>query len=390
MYIQSRFLASKGDLQNLIRSGFLTFFAVMVCVVSLTYSASANGAGDTFLWKKSYGRGVGVIPTMTTECAQSRDKVGALCYDKCKQGFRVNPKNKLRCSPPGAATYDRGIGIAPTKETKCTNSRDKVGAYCYDKCKQGFGVSPKNNLMCKPPGAATYDRGAGKLPKKGRCEGGYEHHKKLDLCYENPKPGYSCSGIVCKRNIKAYQRKAFKTETHTYCKSNRDLESGMCYVKPKDGYSCSVTTCSRIKKGYDRKSYPLKSFCKDDKVLNAGLCYKKCRNDFKGVGPVCWSELPDQWINCGAGGMATGMQFPKFLQGQKGKVKGLSAKTNCGVIIAGQTAATVAFAAAACAVAGNPGCAVFDDAEESEREAMYRDDSADILVLGENILNDLT
>ena len=384
MYIWSRLFVSKCASQNLTTSVFFTFFAVMVSVVGLAHSASANGAGDTFLWKKSYGRDVGTIPS--TKCTASQDKVGALCYDKCKEGWSVNPDNHLRCKPPGVASYDRGIGIKPESVTKCTASRDKVGALCYDKCKEGWSVNPDNHLRCKPPGVDSYDRGIGIAGIQ--CKSNRE--KKAGLCYVKPLDGYSCTLTTCTRNAKAYDRTAFKPVTNKYCKSNRNLEAGMCYENPRDGYSCSVTTCSRIKKGYDRKPFPSKSFCKNDKSLDAGLCYEKCRDGFKGVGPVCWAKLPDKWINCGAGGMATGMKFPKFLQGEKGKVKGLSAKANCGVIIAGQTQAPIMFAAAACAFAGNPGCAVFDDAEQEERAAMYRDDRADIMVQGENILNDLS
>lgn len=421
MYIQSRFFMSKSAMKNLTISIFLTLFAVMFILVSLAHPASANSvnkAGDNFVWKESYGRGVGTIPPM--HCGGSRDKVGALCYNKCKQGWAVNPINKLRCKPPGVASYDRGIGITPKSVTKCTNSRDKVGAYCYDKCKQGYEVNSDNKLRCKPPGVAYYDRGAGKL---GKCKGNRE--KVVGLCYEKPRDGYSCKVTMCTRNTKAYDRKPFKTVTNKYCKSNRKLQAGLCYEKPREGYSCNATVCSRIKKGYDRKPFALKSFCKDDKTLNEGLCYKKCRDGFNGRGPVCWSKLPHKWINCGAGGMATSIIFPEFMQTKnkvktkkqrdnatakadnkknknqrdhlkkkrkkrhekKEKNKGITAKNNCAIIIATQTAAPLTLAVAACEVAENPGCGAFDKATQTALALKYEDEGEFVLTQGEVIAN---
>ena len=421
MYIQSRFFMSKSAMKNLTISIFLTLFAVMFILVSLAHPASANSvnkAGDNFVWKESYGRGVGTIPPM--HCGGSRDKVGALCYNKCKQGWAVNPINKLRCKPPGVASYDRGAGITPESVTKCTNSRDKVGAYCYDKCKQGWAVNPNNKLRCKPPGVASYDRGAGKF---GKCKGNRE--KVAGLCYEKPRDGYSCTLTMCKRNTKAYDRKPFKTVTNKYCKSNRKLQAGLCYEKPREGYSCNATVCSRIKKGYDRKPFALKSFCKDNKTLNEGLCYKKCRGGFNGRGPVCWSKLPHKWINCGAGGMATSIIFPEFMQTKnkvktetqrdnatdkadnkknknqrdhlkkkrkkrhekKEKNKGITAKNNCAIIIATQTAAPLTLAVAACEVAENPGCGAFDKATQTALALKYEDEGEFVLTQGEVIAN---
>jgi len=230
---------------------------------------------------------------------------------------------------------------------------------------------------------------------------------------------------MCTRNTKAYDRKPFKTVTNKYCKSNRKLQAGLCYEKPREGYSCNATVCSRIKKGYDRKPFALKSFCKDDKTLNEGLCYKKCRDGFNGRGPVCWSKLPHKWINCGAGGMATSIIFPEFMQTKnkvknknqrdnatakadnkknknqrdhlkkkrkkrhekKEKNKGITAKNNCAIIIATQTAAPLTLAVAACEVAENPGCGAFDKATQTALALKYEDEGEFVLTQGEVIAN---
>ena len=64
-----------------------------------------------FVWKYTYGRGAGT-PTFLA-CRKGRDQVGGLCYDKCKSGYSVNENNKLRCKPPGGASYGRGAGRSP-------------------------------------------------------------------------------------------------------------------------------------------------------------------------------------------------------------------------------------------------------------------------------------
>ncbi len=42
--------------------------------------------------------------------------------------------------------------------------------------------------------------------------------------------------------------------------------------------------------------------CKEGQAYDAGLCYKPCRENYHGVGPVCWQDCPrTQPVNCGAG-----------------------------------------------------------------------------------------
>ena len=171
----------------------------------------------------------------------------------------------------------------------------------------------------------------------------------------------------------------------------------------------------------------MKSVCRDNKTLNDGLCYKKCRDGFKGSGPVCWAKLPKNWVNCGAGGMASGIKYPEFLKPKKKnktevqktqaklkeqqcranpacrasalkekrrnqrrlkeKRKGISPSANCSIIIAGQTYAPYALASAACAYAGNPGCGLIDTTVQAARAAKYADVGDDILSYGKSVHN---
>jgi Ricin-type beta-trefoil lectin domain len=41
--------------------------------------------------------------------------------------------------------------------------------------------------------------------------------------------------------------------------------------------------------------------CSGDKQMDTGLCYSKCGSSYIGVGPVCWGQTPDGWVDCGMG-----------------------------------------------------------------------------------------
>merc|ERR1712032_141901 len=58
------------------------------------------------------------------------------------------------------------------------------------------------------------------------------------------------------------------------------------------GISCS-------KHSYGRTAgTPL--ICKPDEDEDAALCYPPCKDDFNGVGPVCWENCPSETTECGA------------------------------------------------------------------------------------------
>lgn len=42
--------------------------------------------------------------------------------------------------------------------------------------------------------------------------------------------------------------------------------------------------------------------CKKGQAYDAGLCYTPCKDQYHGVGPVCWQDCPStQPVDCGAG-----------------------------------------------------------------------------------------
>ena len=46
--------------------------------------------------------------------------------------------------------------------------------------------------------------------------------------------------------------------------------------------------------------------CKTGEEEDAALCYPPCKDDFNGVGPVCWENCPSNTTECGALCLAEG------------------------------------------------------------------------------------
>ena len=43
----------------------------------------------------------------------------------------------------------------------------------------------------------------------------------------------------------------------------------------------------------DEEPRNVETTCNHGKHYEGGLCYERCKEDFKGVGPVCWADCPD-------------------------------------------------------------------------------------------------
>ena len=46
---------------------------------------------------------------------------------------------------------------------------------------------------------------------------------------------------------------------------------------------------------------PFTGICQPEQDISAGLCYSKCKQGYKGAGPVCWGKAPPGWVECGMG-----------------------------------------------------------------------------------------
>lgn len=227
-------------------------------------SAAAGGgspARDTkeFCWKDSYGRGVGTVPQ---SCAPGRERVGLLCYSTC-------PANSKR-----------------------------FGFDCHSVCPSGMR---DDGLFCR---AAEYGRGAGypwefgdAMNDKGmikRCEkdqGRGNCEKNGLIYYPKCQPGYSAVGC--------------------------------CICRPKVPDCAALGMNAGIDLSCAKKvtiGDPVTGTCAAGEEKDGGLCYPKCQPGYTGVGPVCWTGAPQNWVECGMGAAKDSTTCGQIVFGQVASV----------------------------------------------------------------------
>jgi len=198
---------------------------------------AASGQED-LCWKKSYGRGVGTVPT---DCSSTQDKDAGLCYPKCPAGYKG------------------------------------VGPVCWQSCPDGFR---DDGAFCAKPEA--YGRGAGYPWKFGD---GLNDDGMIARCEADNGRGN------CEKDGAVYYPKCRANFHKTgCCICSPDCPSGM----PDIGVSCTKQTSTR-----NAGTVPS---CGAGLSYDAGLCYEGCPRDYDGVGPICWSKCPSDYpFPCGAG-----------------------------------------------------------------------------------------
>lgn len=178
------------------------------------YKGGTNGFGF-HLVKDSYGRGVGK-PLI---CGADEEQDGALCYPKCKDGYKgVGPVCWQQCPASfrddGAfcgkpEPYGRGVGYPLWDEKKCEKEHgacEKDGLLWYPKCKSGF-----HNVGC--------------------C-----------VCSPDCQSGMQDIGVSCQK--KSYGRTVGKP-LHA-CPEDQDKDGALCYPKCKSGYRGAGPLCTEI------------------------------------------------------------------------------------------------------------------------------------------------
>lgn len=231
----------------------------------------------------------------------------------------------------------------------CWGGAEKNGALCYKKCKQGFnGVGPvcwercprgyKNDgAFCRKPvnikKKKSYGRGVGKpmvcSSKQNKdaglcykkCKSGYKG--RGPVCWQKCPDGYKNDGATCRKPAKIVSKKSygrgrgkvFKKNCSGKCQKDAGLwykkckdgykgRGPVCWQRCKDGYKNDGATCRRkgnifAKKSYGRGVGKPLNSCSSGKEKDAGLCYKKCKEGYKGRGPVCWQKCPKGFKNDG-------------------------------------------------------------------------------------------
>ncbi|NNF01029.1 MAG: hypothetical protein HKN25_18575, partial [Pyrinomonadaceae bacterium] len=219
-------------------------------------SVKASAARLPFCWRKSKGRGVGKIPLCPagyvkeglicfTPCKANEKGADGYCYRNCPAGFR---NDGLYCGKPAA--YGRGGGYI-------WRIGDRVGSLNGARAR----CQAKNPQGCEKYGAIIY-------PK---CKAGFKNAGS-NVCSPICPSGYSDIGVSCKKPV-AKRRVAY---------ANR-CPAGM--TKDPTGDLCYPSCGSGDTPGYQKK------------FSGGGP-----RDNYKGVGPVCWQQCPRQQnVDCGAG-----------------------------------------------------------------------------------------
>jgi hypothetical protein len=219
----------------------LVFVVLLALVTSLSLTATHQaGYEHEFCWKDTYGRGVGKVPS---SCPSTKDKIGLLCYDKCPSGMK------------------------------------RSGFDCHSDCPSGWS---DQGLFCR---LAEYGRGAGYPWKFGD---GLNSKKQYKRCESSHGKG-NCE----KDGAIVYPK----------CKSGFD-NFGCCICRPNTPKCSDYNLNSGIDLSCAKKikiGNPSSGSCGDGQDKDGGLCYKECKNNYKGVGPVCWGENPSGWVGCGMG-----------------------------------------------------------------------------------------
>ena len=195
-----------------------------------------------FCWSETRGRGVGKVPT---ECSTDYEKDAGLCYKKCPAGYK---------------------GVGPVCWQSCPSGWRDDGGFCAKPEPYGRGAGYPWQF-----GDALDDSGM-----KSRCEranGAGNCEKDGAIFYPKCKANFHKVGC---------------------CVCSPDCPSGMADM----GVSCTKKTSTR--------GAGIVPNCESEKEYDAGLCYDKCEKgsdgvDAHGVGPICWSEGPPGWVQCGMG-----------------------------------------------------------------------------------------
>lgn len=241
--VQTRSAANNASQEGMIDWGAPPLSDAHMNEVMKWIAVKASVVRLPFCWKQSYGRGVGE-PYI---CRDGFDRNGLLCYPKCKAGF---------------------VGNGPVCWGSCPAGLTDIGAFCQKPQAYGRGAGYPWKIGDKPFSLA----GA-----TSRCEA------------QNGKGGCEQDGAIIYPKCKAGFHKV-----------------GCCVCSPDcpAGWADTGTGCTKPSYGRGAGEPLEMGVCAPglEKDKTGALCYPPCKNDYGGVGPVCWQNCPSQqsW-DCGAG-----------------------------------------------------------------------------------------
>lgn len=218
-------------------------------------------------------------------CPPGKENQAGLCYTKCDPGFKgVGPLCWPEC-PSGwtdigvsctKPSYGRGVGKIPTG---CPEGQENDAGLCYDKCRENYhGVGPvcwgvcpagfrDDGAFCnKPNDGKGYGRGWGYTSQEA-CENSGDWHAKENGCEK-------CLAFWYPKCDAGYH----------------PVGCNICSVNCPDGWADIGVSCT--KPTYTRGVGKIPTGCPEGQENSAGLCYDKCKENYTGVGPICWGVCP--------------------------------------------------------------------------------------------------
>lgn len=199
--------------------------------------------------KDSYGRGVGVVPTL---CPAGHEMDGALCYPDCRANYN---------------------GVGPVCWEICAAGYTDDGATC----RRDVHIFAKNSSGCPP----------------------------LNLCCASCPAGYVDDGCFCRRPAHIYGKDSYGRgagDPPSVCLMGAELDAGLCYPYCREGYSGVGPVCWEdcppdfIDDG---------AFCRQDAIILAKDSYGR------GVGVV--PQCDAQSFTRGTGTSSTTLPFSMII-----------------------------------------------------------------------------
>ena len=236
--------------------------------VNAPYGGKLRDDG-TSCWLDSYDRGIG-SPMI---CKDDEEKKGALCYAKCRPGYKSNALECEGSCPPG--TSDRGI-------------------YCHEDI---HAYIPKQKDASVEGFFNTFV-GDTDFWEPEPCRLGYIRQGAKTTCSEPCRPGFKlmseAAGTAHCTKLKNRYSRFFDPREPSACGSSKPSRSaGLCYKACKPGFKGMLTMChpksgAGIKKTlFDRYYCGPNSNGDGNRKNIAGVCWDQCKDGDKDIGALC-------------------------------------------------------------------------------------------------------
>ena len=253
--------------------------------------ANTTEVAKTSCLRKDYGNGVGRVARLG--CPDDKDRRGVECFDKPTGDLQwiVGTNNMSTSCPSGTrataanCNYTRAGGTIPNE---CAGQR--FGAFCTEQCDDGFSRVNGGIPLCKKGLKFRTPKKIGKSCPRGKVN-------QSGLCYNPPKPGFKCAGIICSkpRTVK----KGVKSGTITgQCKEGEVLELGSCYPECRPGYDAESAMC-RAHCPQDADGNPTDGWtevgfnCHKKAIHRIGKPMSQCPEGEERVGLLCYKDCPE-------------------------------------------------------------------------------------------------